>query len=242
MRARRPRSQYFVNFQSLCYNKRARGGCIAVCPVAGGELEKIVADAVGKRFGPHKIFDGMSFEIARGGSVCLWGPNGSGKSTLLKIMAGLIRASSGKVTYFANGKSGKSAMFKNSIGVSAPDVRLYEELSPLENLDFLQRSRGLVRDVKYESELLDRFALKDCSKELLETFSSGMRQKFHLVAALAHRPAVLLLDEPTSFMDEEGRRQTGELIAGLKASSLLVVATNDKAERAWCEDTIELRK
>jgi ABC-type multidrug transport system ATPase subunit len=205
-------------------------------------LDKIVVDAVGKRFGPHKIFDGMSFEIAGGGSVCLWGPNGSGKSTLLKIMAGLIRASAGKVTYFANGKSGKPALFKNFIGVSAPDVRLYEELSPLENLDFLQRSRGVVRDVKYESELLERFSLSECSKELLETFSSGMRQKFHLAAALAHRPAVLLLDEPTSFMDVEGRRQTGELIAGLKASSLLVVATNDPAERAWCEETIELRK
>jgi heme exporter protein A len=177
-----------------------------------------------------------------GGSVCLWGPNGSGKSTLLKIMAGLIRASSGKITYFANGKSGKPALFKNSIGVSAPDVRLYEELSPFENLEFLSRSRGTGRDVKYETELLERFFLLESAKEPLETFSSGMRQKFHLIGALAHKPAALLLDEPTSFMDEEGRRHVGEIMSGLKSKSLLCVATNDPAERAWCEDTVELRR
>ncbi|MFA6450261.1 MAG: ABC transporter ATP-binding protein [bacterium] len=205
-------------------------------------MEKIVTEAVGKRFGPHLIFEEISFEIARGGSVCLWGPNGSGKSTLLKIMAGLIRASSGNVTYFAGGKSGKPGQFKNLFGMSAPDVRLYDELSPLENLEFLRRSRGLSEDTKYESELLEQFSLTEFAKEPIENFSSGMRQKFHLIGALAHRPAALLLDEPTSFMDEAGRRQTAEIIAGLKPASLLAVATNDPAERAWCEATIELRK
>jgi heme exporter protein A len=205
-------------------------------------LEKITAEAVGKRFGPHVIFEGLSFEVSRGSSVILWGPNGSGKSTLLKILAGLIRASAGNVTYSNGAKSGKPQQYRNSIGVSAPDVRLYDELSPLENLEFLQRSRGLNRDAKYEAELLERFSLTDCAKEPLETFSSGMRQKFHLIGALAHKPSALLLDEPTSFMDEDGRRQAAEIITGLRKNSLLIIATNDPAERAWCEATVELRK
>ncbi len=204
-------------------------------------MDKVTVQKVGKRFGPRPIFDGVGFEVARGGSVCLWGPNGSGKSTLLKIIAGLLRPTTGKVVYCGNGKSGPPSMFRNLTGMAAPDVTLYDELTPNENLGFLSRARGLRADREYESHLIDAFGLKGAANEPLGTFSSGMRQKFNFICAMAHRPRALLLDEPSSFMDEAGRSRVGEIINGLKAESLLIVATNDGAERAWCEATIELR-
>lgn len=204
-------------------------------------MERIAVEKVCKRFGPQMVFEGISFEASRAGSVCLWGPNGSGKSTLLKIMAGLVRATAGKVVFFADGRSGPPAHFRNMLGVSAPDVVMYEELTPNENLEFLSRARGLKRDVKYERELLEMFSLAGVADKPLGAFSSGMKQKFNLIGALAHRPPALFLDEPTSFMDEAGRRQAEKIVAGLKPGALLVVATNDKEEKTWCEATVELR-
>ncbi len=204
-------------------------------------MERITVRKVGKRFGPRRIFEDIGFEVSRGGSVCLWGPNGSGKSTLLKIIAGLLRPTSGEVVYYGDGKSGPPSMFRNMTGMAAPDVTLYDELTPRENLGFLCRARGLPTDKEYETHLLEMFGLKDAADVPLGTFSSGMRQKFNFICALAHRPRTLLLDEPSSFMDEAGRTSVGELVNGLKSDSLLIVATNDGAERAWCEATIELR-
>jgi len=205
-------------------------------------LDKIVADSIGKNFGQYMIFKDMSFEVGRGGSICLWGPNGSGKSTLLKILCGLSRASKGEITYHLNNKKGKPFLFKNQIGVTAPDVRLYDELSPCENLQFLSSARGVKQDSQYESMLIDEFGLTEQKDWPIGKFSSGMKQKFHVISSLAHKPSVVFLDEPTSFMDENGKKAVEKTIASIKAVSIIVIATNDSMERAWCEETVELRK
>ncbi len=203
-------------------------------------MEGLILENVGKRFGPRPIFSGINFKVSPGESVCLWGPNGAGKSTLLKIAAGLARPSSGSVTCSFGGQSGKPLEFRNSIGVCAPDVAMYEELSPEENLDFAARARGAKRDKAYERELMESFSLEGFANAPLGTFSSGMRQRFKLICALAHKPSALLLDEPSSFMDEAGRARVESIVASLKGSTALLVATNDPAERAWCGSTVTL--
>ncbi|HOC91418.1 MAG TPA: ABC transporter ATP-binding protein [bacterium] len=203
-------------------------------------LEGLILENVGKRFGPRPIFSGISFSVSPGEAMCLWGPNGAGKSTLLKIAAGLARPSSGSATCSFGGRSGKPLEFRNSIGVCAPDVALYDELSPEENLDFMSRARGAKRDKAYERELMESFSLEGFANAPLGTFSSGMRQRIKLIAALAHRPRALLLDEPSSFMDEAGRARVESIVASLKDSTALLVATNDPAERAWCGSTVSL--
>lgn len=203
-------------------------------------MEGLTLENVGKRFGPRPIFSGISFSVSPGESVCLWGPNGAGKSTLLKIAAGLCRPSSGAVKCSFGGRSGKPLEFRNSIGVCAPDVAMYDELSPEENLDFISRARGVKRDKAFERELMGSFLLEDFANAPLGTFSSGMRQRFKLISALAHRPRALLLDEPSSYMDEAGRARVELIISSIKSSTALLVATNDPAERAWCGSTVSL--
>lgn len=212
-------------------------------------MEKIIIDNVGKRFGPHRVLKGISFEARPGNSFCLWGPNGCGKSTLLKIIAGLLRPSEGNVTYFgggatgniAGGVTGGPALFRNKTGMAAPDVKLYEELTAEENLEFISSSRGLPRNRDYEKELLGRLFPGGLRNEPLGDFSSGMRHKVCLVAALAHRPEALLLDEATSYFDTAGKAEAEIIISALKKNTILFVATNDPSERSWCEETIDLR-
>ncbi|HOX28205.1 MAG TPA: ABC transporter ATP-binding protein [bacterium] len=204
-------------------------------------LESIKVESVTKRFGPNQVLDGITFDASAGESYCLWGPNGSGKSTLLKIIAGLLRPSKGKISYCASGKTGAPLTFRNNIGMSAPDIMMYEDLSLAENLDFLAKARALPRDARFEDELMDKFSLSGVKGRQLGACSSGMKRKFHLVCALAHKPSALLLDEPTSYMDDAGRAGAEEIVSSLKKDVILIVATNDHAEKAWCEAAIELR-
>ncbi|HOO55979.1 MAG TPA: ABC transporter ATP-binding protein [bacterium] len=203
-------------------------------------LDKISLEAVEKRYGPHLIFSGVSFEVGKGDSVCFWGPNGSGKSTLLKITAGLISASAGKVKYASRTKTGPPAMYKNTIGVVAPDVLMYEELTPEENLEFTMNARGFKRDSEYEASLFARFDLEDARHEQVGNFSSGMKQKFHIISALAHKPSALLFDEPSSYMDLSGREQISRIINEMKSEIILIIATNDPEEKDWCNEYVEL--
>lgn len=204
-------------------------------------MDRIAAEKVGKRFGPYTILKDISFEVKKGDSLCLWGPNGSGKSTLLKIVAGLIRPTKGKIEYSADGHSGPPSAFKNRIGMVSPDVKLYEELTPDENLEFIASSRGIKRNKEYEKELLRLFFPEGVKNEPIGLFSSGMKQRINITAALAHGPDVLLLDEATSYLDTAGKAAAAELILSLKKNTALVVATNDPAEKLWCGETIDLR-
>jgi len=204
-------------------------------------LESVRVENIGKRFGRNTVLDQVDFEVPSGSSCCLWGPNGAGKSTLLKIIAGLLRPTRGKVTCTGGGRSGGPDDFHGDMGMAAPDVVLYPELTPGENLDFLARSRGSRRDSEFEASLVSALFPDGLKDEPVSTFSSGMRGKLGLIAALAHRPGLLLLDEPTSYFDGEGKTAAAGIMDSLKTGIILIVATNDPAEREWCDTTYELR-
>ncbi len=200
----------------------------------------IQVHGIKKRFGTHLIFKDINMELRPGDSRCIWGPNGSGKSTLLKIVAGLLRPTSGSVEYCVDGACGRPAVFRNSIGFVAPDVVLYGELTLRENLDFLSQCRGITRNVDYENELVERLFPEGLRDDLVGAFSSGMKRKAQFIAGLCHKPAVIFLDEPTSHLDEAGRAEVANIINTLKNDKILLIASNDPDERSWCGETLEL--
>lgn len=198
-------------------------------------------EGVSKRFGRQRALAGVSGELRPGQVLVIAGANGSGKSTLVNILAGLLRPSRGEVTYL----NGQSPLVREEwypiLGVAAPDMALYRELTVLENLRLFARLRGAAEDDARLAGLLAELGLAAAHHhKLLATLSSGMRQRVKLVQAVLHDPAVLLLDEPSVNLDEEGHTRLATLLTRLRPHTAVAVATNDAREMSWGDATIHL--
>jgi heme exporter protein A len=175
-----------------------------------------------RRFGRLSVLEGVTGAAAAGELLLVTGPNGSGKSTLLRCLAGLLAPDGGTIEYRENGEPLDPADRRRRVGVVAPDLAFYAELTVRENLEFFAR----LRRVSPEQGLavLDRMALPlDRSAGAL---SSGMRQRLRWAFALLHRPRLLLLDEPFQNFDAPGERAARELLAGHLAGGGLAVTAN----------------
>jgi len=203
-------------------------------PADGSPLALVVKD-LAMRFGRRRLFEGLSFEVTPGVPLAIVGPNGSGKSTLLKLLAGVVAPAAGRVTLTAGGRVVPDEERPRRVGMVAPYLELYEPLTARENLGFLARARRLP-PARVE-EVLDRVGLADRGDEPLSTYSTGMRQRARIAAALLHDPPALLLDEPSASLDPAGR----DLVHGLlDPARIVVIATNDDEEAAWCGGRVEL--
>ena len=202
---------------------------------------EIQLEDLNRSFGDRKVLNGITASLASGDRLLVRGPNGSGKSTLLRILAGLLASTGGRVRWLENGEERDQAWRRRATGYLAPDLVLYEEFSPLENLDFFARVRGLPVDHRRDGGLLERLGLQGRLDDPLGTFSTGMRQRAKLAFALQAAPRILLLDEPGSNLDDAGRalvaRTVGEFGDG---EGIVIVATNDPAEFALGNRTLEL--
>lgn len=198
-------------------------------------------EGVSKRFGRQRILAGVGGELRPGQVLGIAGPNGSGKSTLVNILAGLLRPSRGEVRYLDGQTSLPRDAWYPILGVAAPDMALYGELTAIENLRLFARLRGSGEDDVRLAGLLDELGLEACHhRKLLAALSSGMQQRVKLAQAVLHHPAVLLLDEPSVNLDENGHARLGALVARLKPTTAVAVATNDPREMSWSDAAINL--
>jgi heme exporter protein A len=196
--------------------------------------------ALSQRFGPNKIFESLTFEVPKGQGLVVTGPNGSGKTTLLRILSGLLRPTKGEVRLNVDGKTTSPEERLSHIGFITPELALYEELTALENLEFFAHIRRLKRTKADHLALLERVGLKEKGRDLVGTFSSGMKQRLKLAFAIQHEPMLLLLDEPGSSLDDSGRAVVEGVVAEQKKKGVLVVATNDARELIYGEKTLAL--
>lgn len=198
----------------------------------------IIAKNLSKDFNRRSIFREISLELSSPASLAITGKNGAGKSTLSKILAGLLMATKGSVEYRVDGIDVTPDEFKHHIGFVSPYLNLYDEFTALENLQYLSNIRSNKIDADRIQELLALVNLWHRRNDRVGTFSSGMKQRLKYAFALLHRPEVLLLDEPTSNLDEDGMELVKQIAAQQKTHGLLIVATNDAAEANWCEQQI----
>lgn len=194
-----------------------------------------------KRFGRRAVLTGVSGTLRPGRVLVVTGPNGAGKSTLLSIVSGLLRPSRGTVRY----RNGETELPRRAwcgvIGVAAPDMAVYEELSAIENLRLFTRLRGLRATDDQLAELLDRLGLAAREQRRpVGVYSSGMKQRVKLAQALVHDPPVLLLDEPSSNLDGAGHEVVAALVRERRPATAIAVATNDPREAAWGDEEIHL--
>ena len=201
-------------------------------------------EAVGlnKSFGRRLIFNDLNFKFDKSGVYGISGPNGSGKSTLVKIIAGIIGASKGKIIHQSKAKNISDDQLHNHIGFVSPYLVLYEEFSTYENLKLFTDIRGFNFDQERVDYLLNKFLLYKRKDDLLKTYSSGMKQRVKFIFALMHSPQLLILDEPTSNLDEEGKSSVYEIVKEEGQKSIVLIASNEKNDLELCSEIVLLEK
>ncbi len=190
--------------------------------------------SVKKFFGRRLIFNNLNIKINKPGIYGISGPNGSGKSTLVKIIAGFIAPSDGKVIHKIHEREIIPEKLHNHIGFVSPYLVLYEEFSAWENLELFAKIRGINLDEQRVKYLLEKFLLLNRKDDLVKTYSSGMKQRLKFIFSLMHSPELLILDEPTSNLDEEGKNSVYEIIREEGGKNIVVIASNEKADFTLC--------
>lgn len=195
-----------------------------------------------KSFGRRLVFQGMNLSFNFRRIYGISGPNGSGKSTFVKIIAGLISPTKGKVVHFLSGKTIAEDKLHEHIGFVSPYLVLYDEFSAEENLIFSSQIRGIRFDKERSNFLLKEFGLYERKNDLIRGYSSGMKQRLKYAFALLHKPGILILDEPTSNLDNDGKERVYNIIRKEKENLLILIASNEEADLNLCESIIELNQ
>ena len=200
----------------------------------------LAVSGLSKAFGRRRICANITFDLHPGERLAVVGPNGSGKSTFLKMLCGLLRADNGTICYSHGGKKIAGDRWHEHVGLVAPDLALYDELTALENVRFLNDIGGWGKSENELTRLLHSVGLAERGHDLLGTFSSGMKQRLKYAAALIKSPALLLLDEPTTNLDESGVALFHKIIQDQRSAGICVVATNDPQEAGLAERQISM--
>lgn len=201
---------------------------------------KISGSEITQKFNRRNIFKAVSFEVSNGTALAISGPNGSGKTTLIRIICRLIQPTGGNVTFFENQQEISLTRSHGHIGLVGPYLQLYNDLTALENYTFFTRIRGVEVNVSHFAGLMERFGLKGREMDELKNYSSGMLQRAKYVMAMLHRPQVLILDEPTSNLDEEGSEIVYALMEEQKKDKILIFATNEPGELKYADEQIQI--
>lgn len=201
---------------------------------------QLIVKNLKKTFNRRLVFDKLSFEVRAGERLVITGKNGSGKSTLIKILAGVMNESSGSFEYiFDGGKIDREDIYK-IIGLVSPYLVLYDEFSAFENLKLFAKIRNLKIDDDRINQILEKAGLFNRRNDLVRTYSSGMKQRVKYASAILHDPLVLLLDEPTSNLDIEGKDFVDELVQNFRKDGIVVVATNETQDFKYGQRIINL--
>ena len=196
----------------------------------------IAAHKLCKRFGNTVAVDGLDLQVPHGRIYGFLGPNGCGKSTTIRMLCGLLTPTSGSVSVLGQDVAAEAQQLKSRIGYMTQKFSLFADLSNEENLRFIADIYGLERRARQSriEELLHQYDLYDRRTQLAGSMSGGQKQRLALACAVLHRPDLLLLDEPTSAVDPQSRRDFwAKLFELADAGTTILVSTHymDEAER-----------
>jgi ABC-2 type transport system ATP-binding protein len=199
-----------------------------------GSKLAVKLEGVSKSFGNIQAVKKLDFRIDIGTIFGFLGPNGSGKSTTLKMIMGLLRADFGILNVYGIDVSSNPWEVKKIVGYVPESPRLYEFLTGLEYLDFIADVYGLSSQIKRNriEEYLSAFDLENRENEMISGYSHGMKQKIAIIAALLHKPKLLILDEPLSGLDPKSARIVKDLIHKLAGEGVTTIMSTHVLEIA----------
>jgi len=189
---------------------------------------------VGKNRPPLSAVDGVNFTVREGEVFGFLGPNGAGKTTTIRMLTGLTHPTSGQARVMGFDLAREVTRIKKRIGVVPEASNLYDELSAFDNLVFSMQLYGVPRAERHDQAeaLLDRFRLAEKRDTPFAKLSRGMKRALTIAAALAHRPPLLFLDEPTTGLDVMSARNLRRMVAGLREEGVTVFLTTHYLEEA----------
>lgn len=196
----------------------------------------IHAEQVVKKFGDFTAIEGINLSVPKGSIYGFLGPNGCGKSTTIRVLTGLLSPTSGSVNVLGLEIPRQSEQLRLKIGYMTQKFSLYDELTVEENLQFMGQIFGMNRKALTQrtNEQLKTYGLDERRKQRVSSMSGGQKQRLALAAATMHNPELLFLDEPTSAVDPENRREFWEQLFDLSSQGTTILVTThymDEAER-----------
>ncbi|WP_194435810.1 ABC transporter ATP-binding protein [Vibrio fluminensis] len=196
----------------------------------------IQASDVVKKFGDFTAIEGINLNVPKGSIYGFLGPNGCGKSTTIRVLTGLLSPTSGKVDVLGLEIPKQSELLRLKIGYMTQKFSLYDDLTVEENLQFIGQIFGMPNSELHNriNQQLGIYGLDQRRKQRVSGMSGGQKQRLSLAAATMHKPELLFLDEPTSAVDPENRREFWEQLFDLSDQGTTILVTThymDEAER-----------
>jgi heme exporter protein A len=186
----------------------------------------ILLDELRRDYGERTALAGVGLELAKGLTLSVLGPNGAGKTTLLRILATLLRPTTGQATVLGCELPREAWRLRGRIGYLGHEALLYRDLSGRENLRFAARLHGIEAGhaERRIGDLIGRVAMERHADRRVDELSAGMRQRLAICRCVLHEPELLLLDEPAAHLDPEGRALAEPLIGSGEGRTRVVVS------------------
>lgn len=193
----------------------------------------LIADSLIKRYGGITAVDGLSFEIFRGEIFGFLGPNGAGKTTTIKMMCGLLRPDSGKVSIYHEDK-------KKSIGLCPQHIVIWDNLTCSEQIRYMGRMYNMTAAEASAKgrELMQALGLSGIGNRLAGNLSGGMKRRLNMALAMIHSPELVFLDEPQAGLDPQSRVLVRDYIKTIRHDTTVVLTTHDMEEAEKLSDRI----
>jgi len=214
----------------------------AVEPGQATEQPALSLAGLRRDYGERTALEGVGLELARGETLLVLGPNGAGKTTLLRILATLLRPSGGEVRALGCSLPSEAWKLRGRIGFLGHEPLLYRDLSGRENLRFHARLHGLEGEAAGArlDELLTAVGMRRRADQRVAELSAGMRQRLAICRCVLHRPELLLLDEPDSNLDAEGRELARGLIGPGEGRTRVIVSHDPERFEAEADQVLRL--
>lgn len=199
--------------------------------MSGSGEYAVAFDGVAKSYGEFRAVEDLTFAVPKGAIYGFLGPNGAGKTTSLRMMLGMIRPTHGTISVLGS----ESAMgVRERVGYLPEERGLYRRMTPVETIVYLARLKGMEPAAAKTRalELLERFGLAAFGNSKIEALSKGMAQKVQILGTIAHRPDLVILDEPFSGLDPVNQQVLEELIEDLRAEGRTVLFSTHVMQHA----------
>lgn len=201
----------------------------------------IQLNTISKRYHVDWIIKDLSYTIESQDCLAVSGMNGSGKSTLLKMLCGYLSPSEGSINYNLNGKNISRADVHQHMGIVAPYTDLIQEFDLREMFHFHTQFRSLERISSFK-EFRELVRMSSQDEKPLQHYSSGMKQRVELALALLSDTSLLLLDEPTAYLDRENKDWFYSLLSDQVSKKTLVISSNDEEDFQFCKKALDLTR
>src|SRR5881396_1012002 len=192
-------------------------------------MSAIEVSSLEKSYGQLKAVDGISFSVRKGEVFSLLGPNGAGKTTTIEILEGLRQRDGGRVSVLAADPWKKGYQLHRKLGIIPQGFTFFPKATPREAVTYYSTLFGVKND---PDAILAKVILDDASKVYFENLSGGQKQKLGLALALVNNPELLFLDEPTTGLDPQARRNMWDVIRGLEKEGHTIMLTTHYLEEA----------